>query len=274
MPSRYRFHGHAIGAGGRIEHPFHEFIEIQAALALPEIGGHGTAQARDFQYRNILRFESAYTEVTGVHAAGPTGKPVHKSLIRSRVEGLDIGGVVSADRVEARLVAFTEEDREDEPCFKFTGSYFDNLKIAGVPVKVHLACGVFDRLPRHADLAKSYKDKGAFYSHYQNSTLKDSLKKAPTRVQQWFQQAPEKGAELPHIQGVTSLSLVQRIEPERDEFDCWGHVIYIEGFGTIQLAEVGVSKLKRRLTMIHVDLGSPISGGAQLCDVEGNGSGW
>lgn len=274
MPSRYRFHGHAIAAGGRINHPFHEFIEIQAALALPEIGGHGTAHASDFRYRDILRFDRAYTEVTGANACGPNERPVHKSLIRSRIEGLDIGGVVSADRVEARLVSYTEEDREDEPCFKFTGSHFDNLKIAGVPVKVHLAVGVFDRLPRHADLAKSYKEKGEFYTHYQLSTLKDTLKKTPPRVQQWFQQAPEKGGDLPHIQGVTSLSLVRRLEPERDEFTCFGHVVYIEGFGTIQLAAVSVSKLKRRLTMIHVDLGSPIDGSVQLNDVEGNGTGW
>jgi hypothetical protein len=274
LPSRYRFHGQAIGAGGRIDHPFHEFIDIQAALALPEIGGHGASHSHDFRYRDVLRFKHAYTEVTGAHASGPTGKPVHKSLIRSRVEGLDIGGVVTADRIEARLVSFTEEDREDEPCFKFTGSHFDNLKIAGVPVKVHLACGIFDRLPRHSDIAKSYKEKGEFHGHYQKSTLKDNLKKAPPRVQQWFQQAPEKSGELPHIQGFTSLSLVQRIEPEREEFNYWGHVIYVEGFGTIHLAEVAVSKLKRRLTMIHVDLGSPISGGMQLCEVDGNGTGW
>jgi len=274
LPSRYRFHGQAIAAGGRINHPFHEFIEIQAALALPEIGGHGTAHSHDFRYRDILRFKHAYTEVTGAHATGPAGKPVHKSLIRARVEGLDIGGVVSADTVEARLVSYTEEDHEDEPCFKFAGSHFDNLKIAGVPVKVHLACGVFDRLPRHADLTKSYKDKGEFYAHYQKSSLKDSLKKAPDRVQQWFQQAPEKGGELPHVQGVTSLSLVQSVEPERAEFKPWGHVVYIEGFGTIHLAEVSVSKLKRRLTMIHVNLGSPIDGDLELDAVDGNGSGW
>jgi hypothetical protein len=260
LPSRFRFHGHAIAAGGRIEHPFHEFVEIQAASALPEIGGHGSAQSSDFRYRDILRFDHAQTEVTGVHADGPNGQPIHKTLVRSRVEGLDIMGMVKADRVEVRAVAFTDDEPDGEPCFKFTGSYFENLTIAGVPVKVHLAVDVFDRLHKHRHLAKSYKEKGEFHRLFQELTLKDRLKEAPERVQRWFQQAPQKGSELPHIEGATRLTLVRNLELERPEFRCWGHVIYIEGFGTIHLAEASVSKYERHVTMVRVDLGSPVSG--------------
>ena len=278
MPSRYRFHGQAIAAGGRIHHPFHEFIEIQAALALPEVGGHGTAHSSNFRYRDLLRFEHAHTEVTGTEATGLHGKPVHKSLMRTRVEGLDIGGVVTADRVEARLVSFTEEDKYEEPCFKLTGSYFENLRIAGVPVKVHLAANVFDTLPRHSDVAQSYKKKGAFRTLYQELTLKKrpehlpAFDKLPERVQNRFQQAPEHGDDLPHIGGMTCLSLVRSIQPEREEFECHGHVVYIEGFGTIHLAELVLSGRHRRLTMISVNLGSPVSGDVQVCTAEGNGS--
>ena len=45
MPGRFRFRGSAIGAGGHITVPFNEIIELQAASALPEIGGHGTARS-------------------------------------------------------------------------------------------------------------------------------------------------------------------------------------------------------------------------------------
>lgn len=274
MPIRFRFHGHAIGAGGRINHPFHEFIDIQAASALPEIGGHGSSRSSDFRYRDILRFRHAETEVTGTKANGANGKPIHKTLIRSRVEGLDIMGMVTADRVEARLVTFTDDDPDDEPCFKFTGSYFENLRIAGVPVKVHLAVDVFDRLHKHRDLANSFgqKEKGEFHGLFHQLTLKDRLKEAPERVRGWFQQAPDNGKELPHVGGTTELTLVRRLEPERDEFKCWGHIIYIEGFGTIHLAELAVQKERRRLTMIRVNLGSPVDGDLLLAAVDGNGT--
>lgn len=259
MHKRYRFHGHAIGAGGRIEHPFHEFIDIQAASALPEIGGHGSARSCDFRYRDILSFREAHTEVTGSRVEGPKGNPIHKSLVRARVDGVNIMGMVTADRVEVRAVAFTD-DEDDEPCFKFTGTYFENLRIAGVPVKVHLAVDVFDRLHKHKHVAKSYRDKEEFRGLFEELTLKKTLKDAPPRVQQWFQQAPEKGADLPHVEGLTKLTLVRSLELERPEFRCWGHVIYIEGFGTIHLAEVGISKYERHVTMIRVHLGSPVDG--------------
>ena len=260
MARRYRFHGHAIGAGGRINHPFHEFIEIQAASALPEIGGHGSAHSSDFHYRDILSFRHAHTEVTGSRVEDKNGGHIHKSLVRARVDDVNIMGMVTADRVEVRAVAFTDDAPDGEPCFKFTGTYFENLRIAGVPVKVHLAVDVFDRLHKHQHLAKSYRDKEEFRDLFEELTLKKKLKEAPERVQRWFQQAPEKGAELPHIEGLTKLTLVRSLELERPEFRCWGHVIYIEGFGTIHLAELGVSKYERHVTMIRVDLGSPVDG--------------
>lgn len=272
MPSRYRFHGHAIGAGGRINHPFHEFINVQAASALPEIGGHGSARSTDFHYRDILHIRHAYTEVTGTRADGPKGKPIHKSLIRAQIEGLDIMGMVTADRIEARLVSFTDDESDGEPCFKFTGSYFQNLKIAGVPVKVDLAVDVFDRLHKHRLVQESFRKKKEFHSHYHAVTLKDKLKEAPERVQRWFQQAAGEGAEMPHVEGVTALTLVRGIQPETPAFKCWGHVIYIEGFGTIHLAELNLSKHKRELTMLRVDLGSPVDGTLDIGTSSGGGS--
>jgi len=272
LHKRYRFHGHAIGAGGRIEHPFHEFIDIQAASALPEIGGHGSARSCDFRYRDILSFREAHTEVTGTRVEGPKGNPIHKSLVRARVDGVNIMGMVTADRVEIRLVSFTDDDPDGETCFKFTGTHFDNLKIAGVPVKVHLAVDIFDRLHKHRDLAKSYRDKEEFRGLFEELTLKKTLKDAPPRVQQWFQQAPEKGGDLPHVEGLTKLTLVRSLELGRPEFRCWGHVIYIEGFGTIHLAELGISKCERHVTMIRVHLGSPVDGNLEVGTGCGGGS--
>jgi hypothetical protein len=269
LPSRFRFHGHAIGAGGRIHHPFHEFINVQAASVLPEIGGHGSARSTDFHYRDILHFREAFTEVTGLPVEGPNGKVTHKALVRSRVDGLDIMGMVTADRVEARLVLFTDDEPDGEPCFKFTGSYFENLRIAGVAVKVHLAVDVFDRLHKHRDLVESYRNKKEFRDLFHD--VKEKLKEAPARVKNWVQDAPEKGSELPHIEGVTTLSLVRRLEPERQEFPCFGHIIFIEGFGTIQLAEATVSKHERHVTMLRVDLGSPVVGTVDVAPVCGGG---
>ena len=260
MPRRFRFHGHAIGAGGRINHPFHEFVDIQAASALPEIGGHGSAQASDFRYRDVIRFAHAQTEVTGSHGQDPKGNPLHKTLVRARIEGLDIMGMVTADRIELRLVSYSGDDSDDEPCFKFTGSYFHNLRIAGIPVKVRLAVDVFDRLHQHKELVKSYKEGGEFRRLFEAATLKDRIHQVPARVRGWFQEAPEKGSELPHFDGVTTLSFASELEWDGAKLPCHGHVIHVDGFGTIHLAEASVSKHERHVTMLRVDLGSPVDG--------------
>ncbi|HLK50809.1 MAG TPA: hypothetical protein VKT49_21860 [Bryobacteraceae bacterium] len=272
MPRRFRFHGHAIGAGGRINHPFHEFIDIQAASALPEIGGHGSAQSSNFRYRDILGFAHAQTEVTGTHGQDPKGKPLHKTLVRATIEDLDIMGMVTADRIELRLVSYCGDDPDDEPCFKFTGSYFHNLRIAGVPVKVHLAVDAFDRLHQHSNIVKSYKERGEFRDLFESITLKDRIKETPERVRRWFQQAPENGSDLPHFDGVTTMSLVRKLDFEREEFPCHGHIIHIDGFGTIHLAEVSVSKRERHITMLRVDLGSPVDGILDVGTGCGNGA--
>lgn len=272
MPSRFRYHGHAVGVGGRIDHPFHEFIEIQAASALPEIGGHGSAESSNFKYRDIVRFDHARTEVTGSRGQDPDGKLIHKTLVRAKVEGLDIMGVVKADRVELRLVSYADGSAGGQPSFKFTGSHFDNLRIAGVPVTVHLAVDVFDRLQTHDDLAKSYKDKGEFRRIFHELTLKDRLKEVPETVRRWFQEAPEKGSDLPHVGGISTMTLVRKLELARPEFPCWGHVIFIEGFGTIHLAELSVSKCERHATMLRVDFGSPVIGTLEAGTGCGNGS--
>ena len=261
MPRRFRFHGHAIGAGGRINHPFHEFVDIQAASALPEIGGHGSAESSNFRYRDIIRFDHARTEVTGSHEHDNDGRLLHKTLVRARVEGVDIMGVVTADRIELRLVSYVDDDPESEPCFKFTGSYFHNLKIAGVPVKIHLAVDIFDKHHQHKDLVASYKKEDSpFRRLFDAVTLKGRMHDVHPRARRWFQEAPEDRAGMPHFSGVTAMSLVRQLDFERTEFPCYGHVIYIEGFGTIHLAEVCVSRCERHVTMLRVDLGSPVSG--------------
>ncbi len=131
---------------------------------------------------------------------------------------------------------------------------------------------VFDRLHNRSQLAKAYKEDREFRNLFQQVTLKENLKEAPDRVRQWFQEAPEKGTELPHVEGVTVLSLVRSLEPERPEFKCWGHFIYIEGFGTIHLAELCISKYERHVTMIRVDLGSPVDGTLDVGTGCGGGS--
>ncbi|HVX67806.1 MAG TPA: hypothetical protein VHA11_14440 [Bryobacteraceae bacterium] len=274
MPRRFRFQGAAIGAAGRITEPFQEIIEVQAATALPEIGGHGFARSTAFRYRQILRFEEAHSEVTGSRIEDYEGRPVHCTLIKSTVDGLNVMEMVTADRIVANLVSTHWGDPEGEPSVKLVGSRFENLRIAGVPVKVHLATDIFDRFDTHKSLREAYKADPQVRSLFEDATLKHRYHEAPSVIQRWFYRPQEDDSEMPATKGITSFSLVRKLEPEGSGLECWGHVIHLPGFGTIRLAELEISRFSRHITMLQIDLGSPVKGKLMASSSEDGGTDW
>src|SRR5215471_11335815 len=122
MPGQVRFKGTAIGAGGVIDVPFNEIIEVQAAAALPEIGGYGTARSVNFRHREILSFDLAHSEVVGSRLKGADGVPVFTTLVKSTVEGFNVMGMVTADRIVANLVSTFKGEGPGESSVRLVGS--------------------------------------------------------------------------------------------------------------------------------------------------------
>jgi hypothetical protein len=272
LPRRFRFHGHAIGAAGRINKPFSELIEVQAASALPQLGGQGSARSCDFKYREILQFDLAHTEVTGSSCEcdcddDPTS---FSTRITSTVEGLNILDMITADRVVATLASTYTAESDGEPSVRLIGTRFENLKIAGIPVEVDLAADVFDRFDTHRTLAHAYSTDDGVRDLIDQLTLKHRAKEAPAHILRWFNPS-EGGSELPASRGITLVSLVRGLAPESPGLDCWGHVIHLAGFGTIRLAEVEISKVTRTVNMIQVNLDCPYKGQLMLCSIADGG---
>lgn len=272
MPSRFRFHGYAIGAAGQIRKPFSEVIEVQAASALPQIGGHGSARTAHFKYREILQFELAHTEVTG----GPcdcdrdSDKTSFSTRINSTVEGLNILGMVTADRVVATLSSTYTAASDGEPSVRLIGTRFENLRIAGIPIDVDLATDLLDRYDTHRSLAAAYKADDKIQSLIDQLSLKDRASEAPPYILRWLSALEGRG-ELPATRGITPISLVRGLEPKGAGLDCWGHIIHLPGFGTIRLAEIEISAKTRNVNMIQVDLDCPYKGQIMLCSIADGG---
>lgn len=153
MSNRFRSSGYAIGASGEISRPFSEVIEVQAASVLPRIGGYGSARSVAFKHREILQYDLAHTEVIGAPCDGQDGKQSHSTRVRSTIEGLNIMGMVTADRVVATVFAHCKKVSS----LQLIGTYFDNLRIAGIPVEVDLAVDLFDRHDTYKSLKEAYK---------------------------------------------------------------------------------------------------------------------
>jgi hypothetical protein len=273
LPTRFRFKGTAHAAAGVITTPFREIIETQSPATLSEHGGYCGSTVEKFRHRNILRFESAHTEVTGSRTHVDKDGETYSTLVKACVEGLNILGMVTADRVVANLVSTYNAKEDDEPSVKLVGSRFEGLKIAGVPVRVHLSVGTLDKHHRHKDLKKAYgkRDKGV-RNLFGDDELKKDYAHAPAEVKYFLDAPSSGGADMPASAGTSTVSIVKRAEHESDALKFYGHVIHIEGFGTIRLGEVRICNHTRELTMVHVRLGCPFEGDLAITSTADGGT--
>jgi hypothetical protein len=264
LPTSVRFKASAYGAAGVITTPFKEVIETQAPTTLASFGGFGSARREKFQHRDILRFDSAFTMVTGSQTHLDGNEPTYSTLAKATIDGLDIMGMVTADRVVAHLVSTFIPSRHVQPAVKLIGSHFVNLKIAGIPVKIHYNLGPLDRYHHYDTLKAAYTTDKAVRNLFGDDHLRHRFAEAPAEVKAFLNPPPEDENKMPHFEEVAAASIVKKIVPEDDAFETWGHVTYIEGFGVIRLGEVLISEKTRQLSMIQVRLGCPVEGDSSV----------
>jgi hypothetical protein len=294
MSDHFIYHAFAIGVSGRITAPFDEIIPVQASCALPEGGGFGTSRVDDFQFRNILSFGSADAVVAGSDSPAdnnsldgltefekqkttpdPKG-PSHDAVATVIVEGLNVLSIVTADRIVARIASSHPFDIDKPSSITPIGSYFENLRIAGHKITLDLALDRFAKF----DTAQSVRD--AFENNtdnFRDEFKRMSLIREDVRLpQRLCKYLPWRGwdsdQKIPEKNGIIACSLVRNIEGLGPELTPYGHVIHVKGFGVIRLAELKITNSARRLTMLHIDLGSTPTGSVGVCGAEGNGDGY
>jgi len=277
LSSLFRFKGQATGLAGRMRVPFQEIIESQASATLAAVGGFDSAVSRNFCYRDMIRFDHALSVVTGsrlndVVRDAETHK-VHSTLIQSIVEGLDILGIVTADRIEAHIVSEHVSGGTGQPTVQLIGTRFENLRVAGVQLEIDLATDVFDRHDTFAKFTDAFQSDEQLRQLFQAQN--HDIGEAPSAVSRFLGHLlREPVDDLPVTNGIAGLSLVRQVAAKTRLFRCYGHVIHVPGFGTIRLAEVGVSALTRSVTMLHVNMGSPVMADAVVGSGEDGGSDW
>lgn len=217
IPFHFHAHGHALS--GEFRHPLWAVIPAQASASLSTIGGIAMAKADGFHFQDFVCFKSAHTHISGKRRRGETETFVtHASTV---VKGLDILGVVKADRIVSRLTSI-HNPKEPEGHIIAEDSRFEGLKIAGEDVKVILRHDLLVKCKTFDDLAKSGK---------MVAVDKD--------------------------QQVAICSLVEKIETKLSGVDLKRHLIEVKNFGKIFLAEIFVYPGTKTLTMLRLELGSP-----------------
>ena len=245
----FKYNARAHALSGLITLPFQKEIKPQAFLELPETGGHKNTRAEKYQLEHVVSFESASSSVVGSYS---DDEDAFFTVTTATIEGLDVMGVISADRIVARVMCRhphvepkTKPPQGLEPSIVPTGCHFDNLVIAGHPVKVKLHVGALCEL----DTFSKVRDHG------------------PRRLGTAFHRHdPENRA--------VHCTLVESIDtggaPELHVKN--GNSIFVDQFGTIQFGDFVVNTHRRSVTMLRVTLGCATKGVLLFDSVDGNGT--
>src|SRR5262245_55539635 len=256
MDKRHVFRGHAIGIVGRINKPQDEIIWVQGTSSLPVIGGYARSHVDRSKFGDVVSFESVFTRATGDYSQ--TEKS-YKTLANSVVKGLHVNGRLTADALEATLIA-THPEKGGEPGIVPTGTHITNLRIDGYPVNVTVDTDFFTKHDTHDSLARAYATDDGFFKQHG----KRFLASAPAKPAKNKRQIPEMG-------GYVVCSIVSEVRTDHPKISVDGHVLTLKGFGRIFLGELLITSASRRLTLLRLKLGSPVEGELACAEVEDNG---
>jgi hypothetical protein len=253
----HSYHSEATVVAGHLRLPLEQEIKPQAFAKLPERGGYLSQHDHAYRLEGVLSYRSAYTQVAGNRDV----KPDHgwSTLSTSVVEGLNVLDVVTADRVVSQ-VSIEHPLSGYVPAISFLGTRFDNLRIAGHPVRLDLDLNIVGPKPQN-DL--HYSSDSQFMNRVtsQHERMR-SHPNLPADLLKRYNQLPTKEDNLESIE----CSLVNQADgsfPGRS----FGHVIDVPNFGKVYLATLRIDQADPQsdtgipkqtlisLTMIRLEMG-------------------
>lgn len=269
VPSNFLYHAHASALGGFIARPVSQPINAPAVSVLTPSGGYQSTVHENYRLESIVSYRRAVTQVSGSQGNG-----AYNSFASVEIDDLNIENEVTADRIVAKISNTVRLDG-DEPEFSVGGCQFINLRIAGVLVSPVLSIDLHTKLNTHTKLEAAWlNDKDLDHN---------SLRSA---VRQWYLlqsdiDTEEKDAKSHAIQKPRKsrneriyTSLLAGFSGSIAHLTRNGMQLIVPNFGKIYLAEMFVSKYSRSLTMIRMELGSPVDGDGSAGHLDLNGMGW
>lgn len=284
--SQYIYHASAYGLMGDYQRPSQQSLPMQGSVVLPLHGGHVTQQKPKFALHGLVTFEEIHVEVGG---SFDHCHDRETSYAVAMIEKLNIAGMLTADRVVARMAAYSPVgNHEGEHTFDITGSYFENLKIAGHPVELTLATDTFHQYSSYSQFNDAYENGNVddlLFFHklgaLEDQPLKDleeqyhALYGMSRVIKRWktekeHREKPQPAAKKKTKAGATDDAIIgprhrfwcsaachldsTKVFGKNSEIKSYGPVICIPKFGVIRLAEMLITRDTRSLTMVRVEM--------------------
>ena len=253
---RFSFSASAAGLSASLTNPVKR-VDAKGESVLQACGGYSADKVGEFHIEEIVRVKSMSTQVSGIRSKAGAWE----TLATSTVEGVDILGIVKADRIVARVTQ-RFPFKGGDPTVSFFGSHFEGLTIAGKPIELpsdNAVAGDGPSAEIPQALASSHRD---FAECLKALSSKDD--KIVERLRNYVPYLSNGGgSDKPGAVRTVVGSLASNYQFDADDCRRCGHVIFVPNFGVIVLAEFLVNGDSISITMLQADLGSPVEG--QVC---------
>jgi len=282
--SNYGYKVSASGVSGQLDRPAQKSVQpVELAKLEGKLEGdcgHVCKRLSGFQLDGLVSCKQASLEVGG---SKDTVHNMYTSYACAVIEGLNIAEMVTADRVVSRISVYSPvEDYCGEHTFDITGSYFENLKIAGHKIDFKLATYQFHELNSYSKFTKAYAEKkaddcllfsklGDLRDEKLNELVAeyDALSEISGMITTWRKDT-QRTAQTHYCSAASHLNLQDYTGP-RSELAGYGAIICIPKFGVIRLAEIEINKDIRTLKMLRVDMCSTGHGSTTTGTTVGGG---
>jgi len=267
--SQYQYSAHAYAVSAEFERPSMHSMSPQASVVLAAHGGHGSQRTPGQNVHGLISFKEAYSEVGGSYDDCHNMHTTHAWAV---LEGVNVADMLTADRVVARVAVYYKADGSQEASYDFTGSYFENLRIAGHPIHVQLDTLSLHNQDTFTKVAEGHRNGtndnlllGSALMNMAPGELENleeeyhALTGVSNIVNNWRGARPaERHCYL--FSGANHLNLESEIG--QTELEGYGSFICIPKFGVIRLGEITVRRHSRTLRMFRVQMCSSGHGGS------------
>jgi hypothetical protein len=275
---RFIFRGNAAAIGGRIVRPSDVIIDSSTASSLTVAGGRSRAQAGITRFGQWVSFSAATTSAEGVF--DDVRQQVELTYGRVSEDSLTMTTRVSADvstlsvgerpkltirRMRASLTGKSPAGSGEPPIAVGNDTVIDGAAIDRFGLVITLATPLFQTHDTLSKLLAAADDPQFVRTSGGHLFMNASLGGLP---------APPGGRVL-STAGTIYATIVKSIKWAAEPYPgarIDEHVVTVPELGKIFFGELLISDMSRRLTMVRLELGSPIGGFVASVEVETNGS--
>jgi hypothetical protein len=251
VPPVFYYHADAVSLGGHINN---QPIPIPSSVALSSAGGVAEHEVKNPTSVNGVKIASAYTLATGEPIKDGSG---WTQRVLSVVEGLDILGIVTADRLVAQIFVTQPSTHGGQRKVTFAGTDISNLRVKGTAVRLDFENSLVPPQTRNAD---AYNRTATFTPDVAWPALTELARRqnasllASKTLPDWARHRYGWISAHSNTPGdYTLCSLVNQIGAF-DGAQTFGHCIELPDFGRICVAEAVVFPHSAQLTLVRVEL--------------------